>query len=222
MEPTSSSSEKKSETEQIVFKGGNIQAEMMELSPNKKSVKKINTITIKKQGVDNLSFRTSDGKPKNNRCEPEFINERVSYLLKNNLIKNEGSDKKDNRDKEEDFKRLFAKKNEKELEVFESERVETNKSFSSRNNEDNTNQIEDDNSSRHSNNILSKVICTLSKIENGFATFVSTDDLIFVLPSLFIPSNLNVGNTYIFKLCEVDQAENKIAKVSAIHQIYSH
>ena len=45
---------------------------------------------------------------------------------------------------------------------------------------------------------LNSVICTLSLIDRGKAVFVSQDDMIFVLPSLFVPKNLKVGITYIY------------------------
>ena len=37
------------------------------------------------------------------------------------------------------------------------------------------------------------------------------------MPSLFIPKDLNIGSTYIFKLYEVNQAENKQEKIQLIH-----
>ena len=45
---------------------------------------------------------------------------------------------------------------------------------------------------------LNSIICTLSMLEKGKAIFVSQDDMIFVLPSFFIPKILKIGNTHKF------------------------
>jgi hypothetical protein len=68
---------------------------------------------------------------------------------------------------------------------------------------------------------LSKIVCTLSRIERGRAIFVSNDDLIFVLPSLFVPKNLIVGHTYIFRISEFAKFQNKFVNVQNIHKKYS-
>jgi hypothetical protein len=114
------------------------------------------------------------------------------------------------------------KTTEKELEIFETERLKKKESFE---NLHTIKETEEDNNNKDKNNenekCLSKVICTLSKIEGGYATFVSSNDLIFILPSLFIPKDLIPGNSYIFELCELELAENKINKVNQIHNFYS-
>ena len=122
------------------------------------------------------------------------------------------------------IKNLILKNfSEKELEVFETERISHNKNSVNLDSAKFSNNSMKYNGNKNTNNTkyLNKVICTLSKNENGFATFVSKDDLIFVLPSLFIPSNLNVGSTYVFKLAKVDQADDKMDKINAIHQYYA-
>jgi hypothetical protein len=135
---------------------------------------------------------------------------------------------------EEERKNLdfFKKSVEKELEIFESERLIKKESFENINEKENNEDIiENENNEDNKLNInsndndnekcLSQVICTLSKIEGGYATFVSSNDLIFVLPSLFIPKDLNPGSSYIFELCELEYAENKINQVNKIHKMYS-
>ena len=127
---------------------------------------------------------------------------------------------------------MFMKTTEKELEIFESERLIKKESFENINEKENNEDIiENENNEDNKLNInsndndnekcLSQVICTLSKIEGGYATFVSSNDLIFVLPSLFIPKDLNPGSSYIFELCELEYAENKINQVNKIHKMYS-
>ena len=117
---------------------------------------------------------------------------------------------------------MFMKTTEKELEIFETERLKKKESFE---NLHTIKETEEDNNNKDENNenekCLSKVICTLSKIEGGYATFVSSNDLIFILHSLFIPKDLIPGNSYIFELCELELAENKINKVNQIHNFYS-
>ena len=116
---------------------------------------------------------------------------------------------------------MFMKTTEKELEIFESERLIKKNSFENEFKENQElNDLEKE-SNNENEKCLSKVICTLSKIEGGYATFVSSNDLIFVLPSLFIPKDLNPGSSYIFELCELEFAENKINKVNKIHNLYS-
>ena len=119
---------------------------------------------------------------------------------------------------------MFMKTTEKELEIFETERLKKKESFDNyeiflENENNNINNEKEENNEKEK--CLSKVICTLSKIEDGYATFVSSNDLIFILPSLFIPKDLNPGSSYIFELCELELAENKINKVNKIHNLYS-
>lgn len=65
---------------------------------------------------------------------------------------------------------------------------------------------------------LSSIICTLSHIEKGKAIFVSAEDFIFVLPALFVPRNLHVGNTYSFRISEYEKFTNKIANIAEIQK----
>ena len=50
-------------------------------------------------------------------------------------------------------------------------------------------------------------------LEKGKAIFVSQDDMIFVLPSFFVPKNLKIGNTYKFRVKEYFQNTKKICKI---------
>ena len=50
---------------------------------------------------------------------------------------------------------------------------------------------------------LNSIICNLSMIKKGKAIFISQDDIIFVLPSFFIPQNIKIGNTYKLKIKEL-------------------
>ena len=243
----SSQSEKKSDTnisdltEQVVFKGGIFKRNLLNVTGTLKSLtqQEESVFHVKSQNTDNLSFRTTDEKGHSNHNNIDQLCNKVSSLLKNHQIKDSPAPELElsEKNKESEIKKLFVKKTEKELEVFESERfdlngnndssVDSQESFqnitNSNNNKNNNAPSEKESKDSNSNRkYLNKVICTLSKNESGFATFVSKDDLIFVLPSLFIPSNLNVGNTYVFKLAEVDQAQNKIDKVNSIHNYYSH
>ena len=181
---------------------------------------------VKTQNNDNLSFRTNDEIViKNKKNAIEQLCEKVTHVLKTHKIP-ESPITLSEKNKESEMSKIFVKKTEKELEVFESERLPSpNKSSASSSSDESAKQnmiINTEKESNSSRKYLNKVICTLSKNESGFATFVSKDDLIFVLPSLFIPSNLNVGNTYVFKLAEVDQAKDKVDKVNEIHNYYAH
>ena len=217
-----------------------------ELNNNIKNNKeKINKLNIDNNNNDNdndynkiennLSF------PKKNYLNDIlYLNNKVINILKNHEIKKPIKSEIEN---QKNFKKLFKKTLEKEIEIFESENYEFPKnetnsnnnsfsdknlnldnkilkksdSYSSLNNNLNRNSFDSDDENNGNNKYLNKVICTLSKIENGNATFVSSDDLIFILPSLFIPKDLNIGSTYIFKLYEVNQAENKQEKIQLIH-----
>ena len=59
---------------------------------------------------------------------------------------------------------------------------------------------------------LNTIICTLSMLEKGKAIFVSQDDMIFFLPSFFVPKNLKIGNTYKFRVKEYFQYSKKVMK----------
>ena len=67
---------------------------------------------------------------------------------------------------------------------------------------------------------LNSVICTLSLIDRGKAVFVSQDDMIFVLPSLFVPKNLKVGNTYMFKVSEFLNFNKKTKEIYNLQKQY--
>jgi hypothetical protein len=74
------------------------------------------------------------------------------------------------------------------------------------------------NNSFHNNSsaskIVSKVTGTFSMLDKGKAVFVSSDDYIFVLPALFIPQNLVVGNSYMFKIYEIDKLNNRMNNIN--------
>ena len=211
-------------TDQIIFKGGVQNNNNNNLDNNSQEINNENKIySIEKKHDDLLSFRKGG---KKSGYDIEALCEKVSNLLINHEIEQNKIEK----EKKTDFKKMFMKTTEKELEIFESERLIKKESFENinekENNENNIeNEINEDNKLNINNNdnekCLSKVICTLSKIEGGYATFVSSNDLIFVLPSLFIPKDLNPGSSYIFELCELEYAENKINQVNKIHKMYS-
>ena len=67
---------------------------------------------------------------------------------------------------------------------------------------------------------LNTIICTLSILETGKAIFVSQDDMIFILPSFFVPKNLKIGNTYKFKVKEYFQYSKKTEEIQEIQQKY--
>ena len=212
-------------TEQIIFKGG-VQNNNNNLDNNSQAINNENKIySIEKKHDDLLSFRKGG---KKNGYDIEALCEKVSNLLINHEIEQNKIEK----EKKTDFKKMFMKTTEKELEIFESERLIKKESFENINEKENNEDIiENENNEDNKLNInsndndnekcLSQVICTLSKIEGGYATFVSSNDLIFVLPSLFIPKDLNPGSSYIFELCELEYAENKINQVNKIHKMYS-
>ena len=68
---------------------------------------------------------------------------------------------------------------------------------------------------------LNSIICTLSMLEKGKAIFVSQDDMIFVLPSFFVPKNLKIGNTYKFKVKEYLQYSKKNDEIQEIQKKYA-
>jgi hypothetical protein len=204
-------------TEQVIFKGGissnniNNNVDNIFSSLNNDNNK---LYSIEKKHDDLLSFRKGEKKYGN---DIEALCEKVSNVLKNHEIEPKNKEE----EKKTDFKKMFMKTTEKELEIFESERLIKKNSFENEFKENQElNDLEKESNSENEK-CLSKVICTLSKIEGGYATFVSSNDLIFVLPSLFIPKDLNPGSSYIFELCELEYAENKINQVNKIHKMYS-
>jgi len=62
---------------------------------------------------------------------------------------------------------------------------------------------------------------TLSKIEKGYAIFVTTDDVIMLLPSFLIPRNLGIGDTFSFKIFEVQKYNNKVNNIYDIQKKYT-
>ena len=68
---------------------------------------------------------------------------------------------------------------------------------------------------------LNTIICTLSILEKGKAIFVSQDDMIFILPSFFVPKNLKIGNTYKFRVKEYFQYSKKSDEIQEIQQKYA-
>lgn len=82
----------------------------------------------------------------------------------------------------------------------------------------------DQNKKNHENiqkeKFINSISCTLSMLEKGKAIFVSKDDMIFVLPSLFVPKNLKVGNTYMFKVSEFENYSKKYKDINEIQEKY--
>jgi hypothetical protein len=79
---------------------------------------------------------------------------------------------------------------------------------------------EDSIKNENKNKYLNTIICTLSILEKGKAIFVSQDDMIFILPSFFVPKNLKIGNTYKFKVKEYFQYSKKTDEIQEIQQKY--
>ena len=83
-------------------------------------------------------------------------------------------------------------------------------------NEDDENRID----SQKKEKYINTIICTLSLLEKGKAIFVSQDDMIFVLPSIFVPKNLVVGNTYMFIVGEYENYSQKTQTIKDIQKEY--
>jgi len=62
---------------------------------------------------------------------------------------------------------------------------------------------------------------TLSKIEKGYAIFVTTDDVIMLLPSFLIPRNLGIGDSFTFKIFEGQKYNNKVNNIYDIQKKYT-
>ena len=67
---------------------------------------------------------------------------------------------------------------------------------------------------------INSIFCTLSLFENGRAIFVSKDDDIFILPSLFVPKDLKTGNSYVFTVSEFENYSDKIQQIRQIQNKY--
>ncbi len=89
------------------------------------------------------------------------------------------------------------------------------------NNLDNIKINEDSFRKQKKEKYLNTIICTLSMLEKGKAIFVSQDDMIFVLPSFFVPKNLKIGNTYKFRVKEYFQYSKKSDEIQEIQQKYA-
>ena len=89
------------------------------------------------------------------------------------------------------------------------------------NNLDNIKINEDSFRKQKKEKYLNTIICTLSMLEKGKAIFVSQDDMIFVLPSFFVPKNLKIGNTYKFKVKEYLQYSKKNDEIQEIQKKYA-
>ena len=90
------------------------------------------------------------------------------------------------------------------------------------NNFDNLKENKDNNfKEKNKEKYLNTIICTLSMLEKGKAIFVSQDDMIFILPSFFVPKNLKIGNTYKFRVKEYFQYSKKSDEIQEIQQKYA-
>ena len=90
------------------------------------------------------------------------------------------------------------------------------------NNFDNLKENKDNNfKEKNKEKYLNTIICTLSILEKGKAIFVSQDDMIFILPSFFVPKNLKIGNTYKFRVKEYFQYSKKSDEIQEIQQKYA-
>lgn len=63
--------------------------------------------------------------------------------------------------------------------------------------------------------------CILSKLEKGIATFVSEDDIIFSLPSCFLPKNSVIGNTYQLNLGETMKMQYRVNTIQKLQKKYA-
>ena len=80
--------------------------------------------------------------------------------------------------------------------------------------------VNEDNTNEEKEKYINTIVCTLSLLEKGKAIFVSKDDMIFVLPSLFVPKNLKVGNTYMFIVGEYENYHEKSSYIREIQKKY--
>ena len=112
-------------TEQVIFKGGissnninnNVDNIFSTLNNDNNKL-----YSIEKKHDDLLSFRKGEKKYGN---DIEALCEKVSNVLKNHEIEPKNKEE----EKKTDFKKMFMKTTEKELEIFESERLMKKNSF---------------------------------------------------------------------------------------------
>jgi hypothetical protein len=151
--------------------------------------------------------------------EPTYEHEKE---IKNFDSCNENNDDEEEEEEDED-ERIKKEKNifwNLKTNIEETETSDKNRSRSANKKSSNKSNIESNNGSKEI--YLSSITCTLSHIEKGKAIFVSTDDFIFVLPALFVPRNLNVGNTYNFRISEFKKFKSKIINVGEIQKKYTN
>ena len=66
----------------------------------------------------------------------------------------------------------------------------------------------------------SQFTCTLAKIDKGIAHLVSEDDIIFSLPLIFLPKNIQPGNSYQMNINESMKVQYKLNSLQKIHRNY--
>lgn len=67
-------------------------------------------------------------------------------------------------------------------------------------------------------NSSSQFNCTLSKIDKGLAYFVTSDNVIFSMPSCLLPATVQPGCSYQFNLNESMKSQYKINTIQKIHK----
>lgn len=60
---------------------------------------------------------------------------------------------------------------------------------------------------------IGNIVATFSKIDQGNGVFVTNEDLIFVLPIMTVPKNVNVGNTYTFSISEHNKYQTRLSNI---------
>jgi hypothetical protein len=78
------------------------------------------------------------------------------------------------------------------------------------------NEMESDFQQKNQN--LVQTNCVYSKIENGKAIFISSDDVIFSTPLNFLPKSPLLGNSYKIVVEETERLHNKITKIQNIQK----
>lgn len=74
------------------------------------------------------------------------------------------------------------------------------------------------NGESYKTNSASQFSSTLSKIDKGLAYFVTSDNVIFNMPSCLLPSALQPGCSYQFNLAESMKSQYKINTIQKIHK----